>query len=171
MEEEEQVQYWCELNTIPTAQGKTKKQFKHFQAGTSVSEIRNWIEENGPLNSWQLSYEALIRPAYEEPINNPYIKFRGVKFGVNSFISMAKKYPRNFVKYCEILITENGGIYLASPSHSYMEEKLLRKGYTSICNVWYSMAIGHHLSEQQQMILEKLKEARLLSPNLVYNNT
>lgn len=163
--DKEQIDYWCELQRIPLKSKKIQKPFKQFPKGTPFIEVAKWVAENGPYNSMQLDYEFLIRPEPSEDgeIDHPYLKYRGVGFRLEPFIEMTRKYPGNFTHYCEIVMTENGIIYLAAPSHFYVEERLTKKGYSNLCTIWYKMAICHALSPMQEKNIRALQDAGLLS--------
>lgn len=163
--DKEQIDCWCELQRIPLKSKKIQKPFKHFPKGTPFIEVAKWVAESGPYNSMQLDYEFLIRPEPSEDgeIDHPYLKYRGVGFSLEPFIEMTRKYPGIFTNYCEIVMTENGIIYLAAPSHSYVEERLTKKGYSNLCTIWYKMAICHKLSPMQEKNIRALQDAGLLS--------
>ena len=170
LSEKEQIDCWCDLQTVPVRGGKIAKPFRDFSKGTALPIIQKWIAENGPYNVMQLDYEYLIRPAKEDIDKHPYLKYRGVGFQVEPFIEMARKYPANFTNYCEIVMTENGIIYLASPSHSCVEERLKMKGFKNLCSIWYALAIAKNLTPAQRKNIERLKEAGLLSQHLYLNS-
>lgn len=69
------------------------------------------------------------------PPDSPYTKFRGVGFTPDKFIEMAKQY--RFTHCCECVITQNGLIFLASPSHRLEAERLKKHGYHGLVMVWY----------------------------------
>lgn len=71
------------------------------------------------------------------PPDSPYTKFRGVGFTPDKFIEMAKQYPKCFTCYCECVITQNGLIFLASPSHSVEVERLKKHGYQGLVKAWH----------------------------------
>ena len=50
---------------------------------------------------------------------------------------MTKQYPASFTYYCECVITQNGLVFLASPSHSLEAERLKKHGYHGLVLVWY----------------------------------
>lgn len=74
---------------------------------------------------------------FMNPPDSPYTKFRGVGFTPDEFIKMTKQYPRHFTYYCECLITQNGLVFLASPSHSIEAERLKKHWYHGLVLVWY----------------------------------
>ena len=170
--EKEQIDCWCELQFIPMRNKKIQKPFRHFPKGTLLVDCMKWVVENGPYNSMQLDYEFLIRPAPsdEGKFEHPYLKYRGVAFQIEPFIEMTKKYPGNFTKYCEIVMTDNGLIYLAAPSHAYMEERLARRGFTNLCSIWYNMAMCQKLTIPQKKAIEELKKAGLLSSHFTISD-
>lgn len=71
------------------------------------------------------------------PSDSPYTKFRGVGFTPDEFIKMTKQYPKCFVCYCECIVTQNGLVFLASPSHDIEMERLKKHGYRGLVLVWY----------------------------------
>ena len=166
--DKEQIDCWCELQFIAMRNKKIQKPFRHFPKGTPLIECMKWVEDNGPYNSMQLDYEFLIRPAPSKKgeIDHPYLKYRGVGFRLEPFIEMTRQYPQDFTRYCEIVMTGNGIIYLAAPSHAYVEERLAKKGYEHLCNIWYNRVIGHELTEEQRKAIHMLQEEGLLSKHL-----
>ena len=72
---------------------------------------------------------------FMNPPDSPYTKFRGVGFTPDKFIEMTKQY--RFKYCCECVITQNGLIFLASPSHSLEVERLKKHGYRGLVMVWY----------------------------------
>lgn len=166
--DQEQIDCWCELQWIPMQNKKIQKPFRHFPKGTPLIECMKWVEDNGPYNSMQLDYEFLIRPAPSKKgeIDHPYLKYRGIGFQLEPFIEMTRKYPQNFTRYCEIVMTGNGIIYLAAPSHSYVEERLAKKGMDHLCSIWYTRVIGEKLSDEQLKAIHALQDEGLLSKDL-----
>lgn len=69
---------------------------------------------------------------------NPYEKYRHVPFSLDEFLEMVKANNRHFINYCEIVITENGLIFLASPSHESVVKWLKKKGFINCISVWYN---------------------------------
>lgn len=69
---------------------------------------------------------------------NPYEKYRHVAFTLSEFLKMVKENREHFINYCEIVITENGFIFLASPSHDSVVEWLKKKGFVDCISVWYN---------------------------------
>lgn len=69
---------------------------------------------------------------------SPYEKFRCVAFSLDEFLKMVKENKKHFIHYCEIVITENGLIFLASPSHESVAEWLKKKGFVDCISVWYN---------------------------------
>ncbi len=47
---------------------------------------------------------------------NPYERHRHVAFTLDEFLKMVKANKEHFINYCEIVVTDNGLISLASPS-------------------------------------------------------
>lgn len=68
---------------------------------------------------------------------NPYEKYRHVAFTLSEFLKMVKAYRFHFINYCEIVITGNGLIFLASPSHDIVLKWLKKKGFSNCISVWY----------------------------------
>lgn len=69
---------------------------------------------------------------------NPYERYRHVAFTLSEFLKMVKENRKHFINYCEIVITENGFIFLASPSHDSVVEWLKKKGFVDCISVWYN---------------------------------
>ena len=99
------------------------------------------------------------------PPDSPYAKFRGVGFTPDEFIKMTKQY--RFKYCCECVITQNGLVFLASPSHSLEVERLKKHGYRGLVMVWYEgicrddMSIK--MSKSQIDAVKKLVEVGLVS--------
>lgn len=165
LSDKEQIDCWSELQLIPLKNHKIRKPFKHFPEGTPITDCFQWVLEHGPYSAMHLDYEFLIRPdpSSGKEGEHPYLKYRGMGFNTEEFIKMTRKYPTDFVRYCEIVVTENGIIYLAAPSHSYVEERLAKKGFENICSIWYRRVICHTLSHMQKKVIEDLKEEGLLA--------
>lgn len=68
---------------------------------------------------------------------NPYEKYRYVAFSLDEFLKMVNENKEHFICYCEIVITDNGIIFLASPSHDIVLERLEKKGFSNCISVWY----------------------------------
>lgn len=68
---------------------------------------------------------------------NPYEKYRHIAFTLNEFLKMVKENRKHFINYCEIVVTGNGLIFLASPSHDIVLEWLKKKGFSNCISVWY----------------------------------
>lgn len=68
---------------------------------------------------------------------NPYEKYRHVAFTLDEFLNMVKAHKEYFINYCEIVVTENGLVFLASPSHCSVVEWLKKKGFVDCISVWY----------------------------------
>lgn len=69
---------------------------------------------------------------------NPYEKYRHVAFTLDEFLNMVKAHKEHFINYCEIVVTENGLVFLASPSHGSVVEWLKKKGFVNCVSVWYN---------------------------------
>lgn len=109
-------------------------------------------------------FEKLMNPP-----DSPYTKFRGVGFTPDEFIKMTNEYKKCFTYYCECLITQNGLVFLASPSHSIEAERLKKHGYHGLVLVWYD-GICHDpddtstkMSKSQIEAVKKLVEVGLVS--------
>lgn len=101
------------------------------------------------------------------PPDSPYTKYRGIGFTPDQFIKMTKKYQKCFTYYCECLITQNGLVFLASPSHSIEAERLKKHGYQGLVMVWYDGIYPEDTSKKitkaQVDAVKKLIEAGLVS--------
>ena len=107
---------------------------------------------------------------FMNPPDSPYTKFRGVGFTPDEFIKMTKQYPKCFVCYCECVITQNGLVFLASPSHSLEAERLKKHGYHGLVMVWYEGICPDDMDDTPEKMtkaqidtIKKLVEARLVS--------
>lgn len=104
---------------------------------------------------------------FMNPPDSPYTKYRGVGFAPDRFIEMTKEYPKHFTYYCECLITQNGLIFLASPSHSVEAERLKKHGYQGLVMVWYEGIYPDDTSKKitkaQVDAVKKLIEVGLVS--------
>lgn len=69
---------------------------------------------------------------------NPYEKYRHVAFTLDEFLKMVNAHKKHFIHYCEIVVTGNGLIFLASPSHRSVAEWLKKKGFANCVSVWYN---------------------------------
>ena len=69
---------------------------------------------------------------------SPYEKYRYVAFSLDEFLGMVQENRRYFINYCEIVITANGLIFLASPSHDTVLKWLKKKGFFNCISVWYN---------------------------------
>ena len=107
---------------------------------------------------------------------------------VDEFLSYTKSNPTDFIKYCEVVILEDGSIVKVQPSHTMMlhsivrhrmadtdfefsvifyEEELLY--YSKSVSVWYEGQRCYSLSsltKEQLLTLERLADARLIQKNL-----
>lgn len=104
---------------------------------------------------------------FMNPPDSPYTKYRGIGFTPDEFIKMAKKYPRHFTHYCECVVTQNGLIFLASPSHSLEVERLKKHGCHGLVMVWYEGIcrddMSTKMSKSQIDAVKKIVEAGLVS--------
>ena len=102
---------------------------------------------------------------------NPYEKYRHVAFTLDEFLNMVKAHKRHFINYCEIVVTENGLVFLASPSHGSVVEWLKKKGFVDCISVWYNnWAFGScdakdfkRLTASQLRVLDSLVSHGLIS--------
>lgn len=96
--------------------------------------------------------------------DSPYTKFRGVGFTPDKFIKMTKQY--RFKYCCECVITQNGLVFLASPSHSLEVERLKKHGYRGLVMVWYEGIClddtSTKMSKSQIDVVKKLVEVGLV---------
>lgn len=102
------------------------------------------------------------------PPDSPYTKYRGVGFTPDKFIEMTKQY--RFKYCCECVITQNGLVFLASPSHSLEAERLKKHGYHGLVMVWYEGICPDDMDDTPEKMtkaqidtIKKLVEARLVS--------
>lgn len=106
---------------------------------------------------------------FMNPPKSPYTKYRGVGFTPDQFIKMTKQYPACFTYYCECVITQNGLVFLASPSHSLEAERLKKHGYHGLILVWYEGICpdpddtSPKMTTEQIDTVKKLVEAGLVS--------
>ena len=82
---------------------------------------------------------------------------------------MTKQYPAHFTYYCECVITQNGLVFLASPSHSLEAERLKKHGYHGLILVWYEGIspdpddTSPKMTKEQIDTVKKLVKAGLVS--------
>jgi hypothetical protein len=104
---------------------------------------------------------------FMNPPDSPYTKYRGIGFTPDEFIKMTKQYPKCFTCYCECVITQNGLVFLASPSHYIEMERLKKHGYQGLVMVWYEGIcrddMSTKMSKSQIDAVKKLVEAGLVS--------
>lgn len=104
---------------------------------------------------------------FMNPPDSPYTKYRGIGFTPDQFIKMTKEYQKCFTYYCECLITQNGLVFLASPSHSIEAERLKKHGYQGLVMVWYEGIYPDDTSKKMKKAqvdaVKKLVEAGLVS--------
>lgn len=94
-----------------------------------------------------------------------YYKYRGVGFSCNQFLKLVKEHPDEFIHYCEILVTENGIVFLACPNHEQTERLLTQKGFSNLLWVWYDNLKWGTLTDAQFKVLQSLRQ------NLLINQT
>lgn len=102
---------------------------------------------------------------------NPYEKYRHVAFTLSEFLKMVKENRKYFINYCEIVVTENGLVFLASPSHVSVVEWLKKKGFVDCISVWYDnwafescdIKDFKRLTESQLRVLDSLVSHGLIS--------
>lgn len=103
------------------------------------------------------------------PSDSPYTKFRGIGFTPDEFIKMTRRYHQCFAHCCECVITQNGLVFLASPSHSLEVERLKKHGYRGLVLVWYEGICpdpddtSPKMTKAQIDTIKKLVETRLVS--------
>lgn len=101
--------------------------------------------------------------------SNPYEKYRHVAFTLDEFLKMVKANKEHFINYCEIVVTDNGLIFLASPSHMDVAEWLRKKGFTNFILVWYNGFVSYDkenamkLTASQMKVLSALLDHGLIS--------
>lgn len=100
---------------------------------------------------------------------SPYERYRHVAFTLGEFLKMVKANKAHFIRYCEIVITDNGLIFLASPSHMDVAEWLRKKGFTNFILVWYNGFVSYdkencmRLTKGQMKVLAALLDHGLIS--------
>lgn len=100
---------------------------------------------------------------------NPYEKYRHVAFTLSEFLKMVKANKEHFIRYCEIVVTDNGLIFLASPSHMGVAEWLRKKGFKNFILVWYDGYVSYDkenamkLTASQMKVLSALLDHGLIS--------
>lgn len=101
--------------------------------------------------------------------SNPYEKYRHVAFTLSEFLKMAEENKEHFIRYCEIVVTDNGLIFLASPSLMDVAEWLRKKGFTNFILVWYNGFVSYDkenamkLTASQMKVLSALLDHGLIS--------
>lgn len=101
--------------------------------------------------------------------SNPYEKYRHVAFTLSEFLKMVKANKEHFIRYCEIVVTDNGLIFLASPSHMDVAEWLRKKGFKNFILVWYDGYVSYDkenimkLTKGQMKVLAALLDCGLIS--------
>ena len=101
---------------------------------------------------------------------SPYERYRHVAFTLSEFLKMVKANKEHFIRYCEIVVTDNGLIFLASPSHMDVAEWLRKKGFKNFILVWYDGYVSYDkenimkLTKGQMIVL-----AALLDCGLIYS--
>lgn len=111
----------------------------------------------------------MILEQFMNPSDSPYTQYRGIGFTPDEFIKMTKQYPKCFTCacYCECVITQNGLVFLASPSHDIEMERLKKHGYQGLVMVWYEGIcrddMSTKMSKSQIDAVKKLVEAGLVS--------
>ena len=141
-----------EVGVTPLEGGFTQVQ----RAGEPSEEELLWFIRR---IDWNHPYKSL-----EEVYENPYLTYAHVGFCREEFIKLTKAYEENFIAYCEIVITENGVIFLAVPSHGQVVKWLHKKGFRNICQVWYDYAEAPSMTKAQRKILDCLEEEGLIKP-------
>lgn len=99
---------------------------------------------------------------------NPYERYRHIAFTLDEFLKMVKANKEHFINYCEIVITDNGLIFLASPSHMDCAEWLRKKGFTNFILVWYNGFVSYDKENAMKLITSQMKVlAALLDRGLI----
>lgn len=100
---------------------------------------------------------------------SPYERYRHIAFTLDEFLKMVKANKEHFINYCEIVVTDNGLIFLASPSHMDVAEWLRKKGFTNFILVWYDGFVSYDkgnaikLTASQMKVLAALLDHGLIS--------
>lgn len=104
---------------------------------------------------------------FMNPPDSPYTKYRGIGFTPDQFIKMTEEYKKCFTYYCECVITQNGLVFLASPSHDIEMQRLKKHGYRGLVMVWYEGICPDDMSlkmtKAQIDAVKKLVEVGLVS--------
>ena len=88
---------------------------------------------------------------------NPYAKYRHVAFTLDEFLKMVKANKEHFINYCEIVVTDNGLIFLASPSHMDCAEWLRKKGFKNFILVWYYGFVSYDKGNAMKLTASQMK--------------
>lgn len=100
---------------------------------------------------------------------SPYERYRHVAFTLDEFLKMVKANKEHFINYCEIVVTDNGLIFLASPSHMDTAVWLSKKGFKNFILVWYNGYVSYgsrnllKLTKSQMKVLAALLDRGLIS--------
>lgn len=98
---------------------------------------------------------------------SPYERYRHIAFTLDEFLKMVKANKEHFINYCEIVITDNGLIFLASPSHDSVAKWLKKKGFVNCILVWYNAwGFSHYDTRDAKRLTES--QIRVLN-SLVYH--
>lgn len=99
---------------------------------------------------------------------NPYERPGHVAFTLDEFLKMVKVNKEHFINYCEIVVTDNGLIFLASPSHMACAKWLRKKGFTNFILVWYSGFVSYDKENAMKLTTSQMKVlAALLDRGLI----
>ena len=88
---------------------------------------------------------------------NPYERHRHVAFTLDEFLKMVKANKEHFINYCKIVVTDNGLIFLASPSHMDCAEWLRKKGFTNFILVWYNGFVSYDKENAMKLTTSQMK--------------
>lgn len=88
---------------------------------------------------------------------NPYERHRHVAFTLDEFLKMVKVNKEHFINYCEIVVTDNGLIFLASPSHMDCAKWLRKKGFTNFILVWYNGFVSYDKENAMKLTTSQMK--------------
>lgn len=88
---------------------------------------------------------------------NPYEKYKHVPFSLDEFLKMAKANKEHFIRYCEIVVTDNGLIFLASPSLMDVAEWLRKKGFKNFILVWYNGFVSYDKENAVKLTASQMK--------------
>ncbi len=88
---------------------------------------------------------------------NPYERHRHVAFTLDEFLKMVKANKEHFINYCEIVVTDNGLIFLASLSHMDCAKWLRKKGFTNFILVRYNGFVSYDKENAMKLPTSQMK--------------